>query len=145
MAEFSDRSDCGLPWRNVLHATADILPCAICKTHLQSAIGHISLAQPRPAAVMRELLRHFLWTLHQSSATVGISEESLTGLYGGTRPTVLHSVREEAQVIDETFRRLHILNRHHEGGLRVWVQAIHHLTRLLSVLEPPPLVGRRRR
>jgi hypothetical protein len=145
MAEFSDRSDCGLLWRNVLLATANILPCALCKAHLQTSLGHLSLAQPRPATVMRGLLRHFLWTLHQSSATVGISEESLTGLYGGTRATVLQSVRQEAQVIDETFRRLHILDRHHEGGLRVWVQAIHHLTRLLLVLEPPPLVGRRRR
>jgi len=145
MAEFSDRSDCGLSWRAVLHATVDILPCDLCRDHLRTAMGRLPLAQPRPAASMRELIRHFLWTLHQSSATVGISEESLTELYGGARFSQLQSVRQEAGVIEEAFRRIHILDRRHEGELRPWVQAIHHLTRLLSVLEPPAPRRRGRR
>jgi len=145
MAEFSDRSECGGPWRAVLRATVDVLPCDLCRAHLRSSIGTISLLQPRPAETMRSLLRHFLWTLHQASATVGISEESLTGLYGGDRVTVLQSVLQGSREIEVAFRRLHVLNRFHEGALRPWTLAIQHLVHMLLLPEPPPSSLRRRR
>jgi len=108
--------------------------------------GSIGLVQPRPAAEMRTLLRHYLWSLHQGSATVGISEEDLTGLYGGDRITVLQSVRVGAREVEEAFRRLHVLNRFNEGGLRAWTHAVDHLAHLLWTPEPPPrpMRGRRR-
>lgn len=143
MAEFSDRSDCGLAWRAVLRATVDILPCDICRTHLRAAIGALPLVQPRPAADMRALLRHFLWSLHGASATVGISEESLSELYGGDRGLVLKSARDEAHNVDAAFRRIHVLDRIREGALRPWTHAIDHLARMLS--NPELLPGRRRR
>ena len=142
MAEFSDRSGCGLPWRTVLRSTLEILPCEICKAHFRAAIGTLSLVQPRPAADMRSLLRHFLWNIHTSSATVGISEESLSELYGGDRAFILQSVREEARVLEEAFRRLHVLDRMHEGSLRPWIHSIDHLAHLLSL---PEVVSNRRR
>lgn len=146
LAEFSDRSDCGLAWRTVLRTTAEILPCDLCKTHMRTANGSIGLVQPRPAADMRTLLRHYLWSLHQASATVGISEEDLSGFYGGDRTVIMQSVRVGVREIDEAFRRLHILDRFHEGGLRAWVQAVDHLSHLLWTPEPPPrpMRGRRR-
>lgn len=143
MAEFSDRSGCGGPWRAVLRSTVDVLPCDLCRTHLRAAIGSLSLLQPRPAEALRSLMRHFVWALHQDSATVGISEESLTELYGGDRATVLLSVREEAREIEETFRRLHVLDRFHEGALRPWILAIQHLVHML--LLPEPMISNRRR
>ena len=144
MAEFSDRSQCGGSWRAVLRATVDVLPCDLCRTHLRSAIGSVSLLQPRPAGDMRTLIRHFLWTLHQGSATVGISEESLTELYGGDRATVLQSVRDGVREIESTFRRVRVLDRFHEGALRPWTLAIQHLVHLLWLPEPPPSSHRRR-
>jgi hypothetical protein len=146
LAEFSDRSDCGLAWRTVLRTTAEILPCDLCKTHMRTANGSIGLVQPRPAADMQTLLRHYLWSLHQASATVGISEEDLSGFYGGDRTVIMQSVRLGVREIDEAFRRLHILDRFHEGGLRAWVQAVDHLSHLLWTPEPPPqpMRGRRR-
>jgi hypothetical protein len=144
LAEFSDRTQCGGPWRAVLRSTIDVLPCEICRSHLRAAIGSISLLQPRPAETIRALIRNFLWALHQSSATVGISEESLTGLYGGDRATVLLAVREGAQEIVETFRRLHVLDRFHEGALRPWLLAIQHLGHMLLLPEPVIVNGRRR-
>ena len=145
MAEFSDRSECGGAWRAVLRTTVDVLPCDLCRSHLRDSIGSISILQPRPAETMRSMLRHFLWTLHQGSATVGISEESLTGLYGGDRVAVLKSVREGAREIEETFRRVHVLDRFHEGALRPWILAIQHLVHLLLIPEPAPRPARRRR
>ena len=145
MAEFSDRSECGGPWRAVLRATVDVLPCDLCRSHLRAAIGSISLMTPRPAETMRSLLRHFLWTLHQGSATVGISEESLTGLYGGDRATVLQSVRQGVKEIEDTFRRAHVLDRFHEGALRPWTLAIQHLVHVLWLPEPVHSSNRRRR
>ena len=146
MAEFSDRSDCGGPWRAVLRATVDVLPCDLCRSHLRTSIGSLSLLQPLTPVAMRSQLRHFLWTLHQGSATVGISEESLTGLYGGDRVTVLQTVREGVREIEEAFRRLHVLDRFHEGALRPWTLAIQHLLHVLLVPEPsPPSSNRRRR
>jgi hypothetical protein len=143
MAEFSDRSDCGLSWRAVLRLTVDVLPCELCRSHLRAAMGSISLTSPRPAGDMRTLLRHFLWTLHQGSATVGISEESLAELYGGDRATVLQAVREGASEVEKAFLRVHALNRFHEGALRPWLHAVHHLVHVL--LLPEPSVNRRRR
>jgi hypothetical protein len=144
LAEFSDRSDCGLAWRSVLRTTAEILPCDLCKNHMRTANGTIGLVQSRTAAEMRTLLRHYLWSLHQGSATVGISEEDLTGFYGGDRTTILQSVRVGVREVDQAFRRLHVLDRFHEGGLQAWVHAVDHLSRILWTLELPPLPTRGR-
>ena len=145
LAEFSDRSDCGLAWRSVLRATAEILPCDLCKNHMRTANGTIGLVQSRTAAEMRTLLRHYLWSLHQQSTTVGISEEDLTGFYGGDRTTILQSVRVGVREVDQAFRRLHVLDRFHEGGLQAWVHAVDHLSRILWTVELPPQTTRGRR
>ena len=145
LAEFSDRSDCGLAWRSVLRATAEILPCDLCKNHMRTANGTIGLAQSRTAAEMQTLMRHYLWSLHQASATVGISEEDLSGFYGGDRTTILQSVRVGVREVDQAFRRLHVLDRFHEGGLQAWVHAVDHLSRILWTLELPPQTTRGRR
>jgi hypothetical protein len=145
LAEFSDRSDCGLAWRSVLRATAEILPCDLCKNHMRIANGTIGLVQSRTAAEMQTLIRHYLWSLHQASATVGISEEDLTGFYGGDRTAILQSVRAGVREVDQAFRRLRVLDRFHEGGLQAWVHAVDHLSRILWTLELPPQTTRGRR
>lgn len=144
IAEVSDRSDCGLAWRAVLRSTAEILPCDVCRHHMQSSTAALRLVQPRSGADMRILIRHFLWSLHQASASVGISEESLSEFYGGDRASVLGSAREGAREVEEAFRRLHILDRFREGGLRAWVHDVNHLTHLLWMPEVV-MVGRRGR
>lgn len=40
LAEISDRKDIYLLWNNVLHVTANVLPCDLCRQHMKDYIIH---------------------------------------------------------------------------------------------------------
>ena len=94
VAEISDRTDCALLWRSALHATADILPCAMCRIHFRAAIQRMRFP---PTANIQGPLRHSLWAIHRDAgSTEPVAEEELTSLYGngGDRSAILRLSRE---------------------------------------------------
>ena len=92
VAEITDRTDCSLLWRFALHATANMLPCAMCRLHFRAAIQTMRFP---PTANIRGTLRHSLWAIHRDSGSADpVGEEELTSLYGGDRGTVLRLAQE---------------------------------------------------
>jgi hypothetical protein len=137
MAELSDRKDCLLAWRSALRLTGDILPCAVCRAHFHSQIGRVHYAAVHHTAEeVQQIIRHMLWDIHRTilvdAGKESVSEEALTGLYGGERATVIQNMRTLVTEIQTTFTRDRIMNRIQTIALPQWVRAVEHLLHLLA-------------
>lgn len=123
LAEISDRSDCGPLWRIVVHATAEVLPCAVCKKHFQEAIRRMHFPAGQS---MQARMRHSLWAAH---AAVGgaLPEADLTLEYGGDRAVVAQRAADLLREVSDAFRAF--------TNITKWHGATAQLIALLSVAE----------
>jgi len=69
LAEVSDRTDVGLLWLRFLQATAEVMPCALCRHHLTQylrthTVMKISDPHRITGAAVRERIRRDLLTIH---------------------------------------------------------------------------------
>lgn len=135
LAEVSDRADCGPAWRVALTSTAEMLPCAVCRSHFHSHIRTISLPVGR---VPQDSLRHLFWKAHTSTGGT-LPESELPVVYGcsGNRTEVLHI---STSLIEEVFTGLRdggVYDRFTMGRLITWHRAMNTLTGLLQTPLPP--------
>ena len=123
LAEISDRSDCGPLWRAVVHATAEVLPCALCKKHFQEAIRRMQFPIGQS---MQARMRHSLWFAH---AAVGgtLPEEGLVAEYGGDRAAVAQRAADLLREVSDAFRAF--------TNVTKWHGVTAQLIALLSVAE----------
>lgn len=127
LAEISDRHDCGPLWRIVVHATAEVLPCAVCRKHFQDAIRRMHFPANQS---MQARMRHSLWAAH---AAVGgtLPEEGLAAEYGGERVAVAQRAAGLLREVSDAFRAF--------TNVTKWYTATSQLISLLSVAEKPPV------
>jgi hypothetical protein len=142
LAEISDRADCGPAWRVTLSATAEMLPCAMCRNHFHSHIRGLSLPVGR---IPRDTLRHLFWVAHAGTGGI-LPEAELSTEYGcgGNRTEVL---RIATGLIEEVFTGLRdggVYDRFTAGRITTWHRAITALATLLQTpLPEAPARGRR--
>lgn len=143
LAEVSDRIDCGPAWRTALTITADVLPCAMCRTHFHA---HIRRMYFRLGQNPRDHLRHNLWVAHAGAGGV-LSEADLSAEYGcgGDRGAVLRVAEELIEEVFTGLRNARVFDRFVAGRLVDWRQAMRALVALLQtpLLAPPPAPPRR--
>jgi len=99
LADVSDRRDVCLLWHNVMKTTADVLPCALCRQHLQKYLRttvFMKIKQPNliTGEQIRTQIMSELFTLHNVvNARLGkpiFPLESLSSTYSqGSRDTKL--------------------------------------------------------
>jgi hypothetical protein len=131
LAEVSDRIDCGPAWRVMLTTTADMLPCAVCRSHFYE---HARLVPLSVGKSPRDGLRQRLWIAHAGTGG-GLPEEGLSAEYGcsGDRGEVLRVV---SGLIEEVFTGLRdggVYDRFTLGRLITWHRAALALVALLQV------------
>lgn len=134
LAEISDRVDCGPAWRSALITTADMLPCAICRTHFTDGIRNIPL---RIGYNPRATLRHHLWALHAGTGG-GLSEEGLSAEYdcSGNRGEVLRVAGGLIEEVVTALRDGGVYDRFTVGRIITWNRTLHALMTLLQTPAP---------
>lgn len=134
LAEISDRIDCGPAWRTALTTTADMLPCAVCRTHFADGTRGISL---RVGLNPRMTLRHNLWSLHTNTGG-SLSEEGLSAEYdcSGNREEVLRVAGGLIEEVVTALRDGGVYDRFTVGRLVIWQRSLHALIALLHTPAP---------
>lgn len=133
LAEISDRGDCGPAWRVVLRETAEMLPCAVCRTHFLENMRHIRFEAGRAP---RAELRRWLWSVHAGTGGA-LPFEDLSAEYGHGGDRYAAAAAAIA-LIEEVFRGLRdgrVLDRFMVGHLIEWHRGALLLARLLQTPE----------
>jgi hypothetical protein len=138
LAEISGRTDCGPAWRVVLLATADMIPCAVCRSHFRT---HVSGMRFPVGQSMFPYLRDRLWSIHAETGG-GLPAEKLSEVYGGTRAAVVERV---LPVVSEIVAGLGFMEGPRRAALGTWNRGVHALIALLRNEQMEPAAGRRRR
>jgi len=114
-AEVSDRTDVLLLWKGVFRWSVDILPCELCRKHLNSyLIANASFTIrtfPKKGTEVRAYVRSFLLALHNDVNTrlekPMFTDENLTELYGvGEREEKIKEIRIIFQELKDLWQPL---------------------------------------
>jgi hypothetical protein len=138
LAEINDRTDVGPAWRQALRLTAEILPCAVCRTHFQEHLRGVAFPV---GASNYAALRRMLWVAHASTAgasAIPFPEEQLATEYGGSRDEIITRVTDLVSEVVTAFSSQGVLDRLHAASLNPWHRAMGQLIQLLRWPMPPP-------
>ena len=141
LAEISSRTDCGPAWRIVLLATADMIPCAVCRAHFRT---HVSGMRFPVGQTMFPYLRGRLWSIHAETGG-GLPAEKLEEVYGGTRAAVIERVSPVVSEIVVGLGASAAMDGPRRAALGAWNRGVHALIALLRNDQMEPTAGRRRR
>jgi hypothetical protein len=133
MAEISERTDCLPLWRIMLHATADMLPCTICKSHFRTFISKMRFPVRISSSEAVIYLRRSLWLAHHEVGGI-LPEGDVPSEYGGSREEITRRVKYLVSEIDSAFRNGRVLDRFHSAALPVWIRRVE---RLLHFIQTP--------
>jgi hypothetical protein len=136
LAEINDRNDVGPAWRQVLHLTSEILPCAVCREHFRGHVRRVSF----PIGVSNyAALRRFLWTAHAGAGASAepFPEDRLTAEYGGGREEIVIRVTGLVTEVVTAFRGGRVLDALHVVSLNPWHRAMVQLIAMLRYPQPP--------
>jgi hypothetical protein len=139
LAATSDRRDVALLWNNIIHTTAEVLPCTACKIHLQNYLRSRSFMYTpqihlKTGHDVKTQIVHELWVLHNAvNLRLGktiFSETDLISAYSGHRDTLLieaKSLFEELKTMWEpqVFQTIQGYN------FKNWIKSINLLIALL--------------
>ena len=137
LAEINDRTDVGPAWRQALLLTAEVLPCAMCRSHFRNHVRSIGF----PIGVSNyATLRRLFWSIHAEtvSAAEPFPEERLASEYGGGREEIVTRVTQLLSEVVTTFQERHVLDQVHAANLNPWHRAMLQLIVLLRYPQPPP-------
>jgi hypothetical protein len=141
LAEISGRTDCGPAWRNVLLTTADMIPCALCRSHFRT---HVSGMRFPIGQTMFPYLRDKLWAIHAETGG-NLPAEQLATLYGGTRAEVIERVLPVISEIVGGLGPTSAMDGPRRAALGAWNRAVYALIALLRNDQVDVSSGRRRR
>lgn len=141
LAEISSRTDCGPAWRVVLLATADMIPCPVCRSHFRA---HVAGMRFPVGQTMFPYLRDRLWSIH---AGIGgdFPAEKLAEVYGGTRAAVVERVLPVISEIVSGLGASVAMDGPRRAALGAWNRGVHALIALLRNDQIDPATSRRRR
>lgn len=140
LADVSDRKDVGLLWHNVMRTTADVLPCASCKKHLQTYLRtHVFMKVKHPNLVTGEQIRTQivteLHTLHNDvNHRLGkpiFPYESMATIYSGTREMKLLEAKKLLEELRASWLTL-LFRTIMPGPLQEWKKSTNLLIALLT-------------
>lgn len=119
MAEISDRRDVSALWQNWIRATADAMPCELCRTHLKQYIRSNSLnliTNPTNTTGLqtRDRIRMNVFNLHNEvNKTIGkpvLTMDQYTQLYGGlSRNEIVVTIRALFLELQESWKHVSMI------------------------------------
>lgn len=139
LAAISDRRDVALLWHSVIRTTAEVLPCATCRTHMQQYLAshsfmRVKRVELKTGADIRHLAMSEVWLLHNNvNERLGkptYTLEELVAAFNTPRDTQLQEARDLYDELKLVWEK-QIFKTINAGHLTNWLKAMNLLIALL--------------
>ena len=140
LAAVSDRRDVALLWHKVIRATADVLPCAVCKSHMHNYLSTHSFMRIRRFELktgvdIRNQAMSEVWLFHNNvNERLGKPQYTLEQLAEAYNTGARETQLQEARAIYDELKLLwekQIFKTINAGDLTNWLKAMNLLVALL--------------